>query len=148
MRNIRIVWSLLALAVGGVGLLATYLASWPLLEFSSCETDPGYDPARCDESLIDTGGEGVVMACLLPAVLCGVPAVLPRRRVAWGIVAALVVCAIVVFVTVGGVGLMFAATAVAAAGLAASFSRLAGPARPATVDVRSLLARVDQQRRR
>ncbi|WP_180279692.1 hypothetical protein [Rhodococcus qingshengii] len=44
MRMIRVAWSLLALAVGGFAMTATYLASWPQSQFTSCEIDPAYDP--------------------------------------------------------------------------------------------------------
>ncbi|MCK8673944.1 hypothetical protein M1M07_22900 [Rhodococcus sp. HM1] len=82
MRNIRVAWSFPALAVGGFSVIALYVASWPQSAFTSCEVDPGYDPVTCTESLIHRRGAGYVTAMVLPALLCTVPALVPKRSTA------------------------------------------------------------------
>ncbi len=116
-------------------------------EFTGCEIDPGYDPARCGESLIDRGGSGYVAALLAPAVLCAVPVVVPQRSVVWGAVAALTVGAILAFVTVGGVAMMLAVTAVPAAALAMGYARLTTKDQTAPAGGLSLLHQVSQRQR-
>ncbi|MCZ4554188.1 hypothetical protein O4215_01255 [Rhodococcus maanshanensis] len=145
MRIIRLAWSLLTLAVGAFGLIATYLAAWPESQFTACEIEPGRDTAACDESLIDRGGFGYVVALLLPTILCAVPVVFPRRSIAWATVGALIVSGIVVVATVGGVAMMLAATAVPAFVLAACHARLAAQDHTASIGGRSLLRRLRQQ---
>lgn len=147
MRMIRVAWSLLALAVGGFAMTATYLASWPQSQFTSCEIDPAYDPVACSESLIDRGGAGYVEALLVPAVLCAVPVVVPRRSVAWATVGTLVVAAVVAFVRVGGVAMMLVPTAVPATVLAGFHRRLAERDATTSVSAQSFLERVHQQQR-
>lgn len=146
---IRVAWSLLALAVGGFAMTATYVASWPQSQFTSCEIDPAYDPVACSESLIDRGGgAGYVAAMLLPAVLCAVPVVVPRRSVAWATVGGtLVVAAVVALVMVGGVAMMLVATAVPATVLAGFHRRLAERDAATSVSAQSFLERVHQQQR-
>ncbi|WP_413769013.1 hypothetical protein [Rhodococcus pyridinivorans] len=147
MRMIRAAWSLLALAVGGFAMTATYVASWPQSQFTSCEIDPAYDPVACSESLIDRGGAGYVAAMLLPTVLCAVPVVVPRRSVAWATVGTLVVATIVAFAMVGGVAMMLVATAVPATVLAGFHRHLAERGTTTSVSAQSFLERVHQQQR-
>lgn len=148
MKIIRVAWLFLALAVGGLGMIATYLASWPQSEFTSCEIDPAYDPVACNESLLDRGGEGYIAAMVLPAVLCTIPAFVPRRSVAWATVGVSVVAATVAFVMVGGVAMMCIAAAVPAIVLAAIHTRLAEQSPdPGSVNAQSFLERVCEQQR-
>jgi hypothetical protein len=144
---IRAAWSLLALAVGGFAMIAMYVASWPQSEFTSCEIDPAYDPVACSESLIDRGGAGYVAAMLLPAVLCVVPVVVPRRSVAWATVGTLIVAAIVAFAMVGGVAMMLVATAVPATVLAGFHRHLAERGTTTSVSAQSFLERLHHQQR-
>ncbi len=144
---IRAAWSFLALAVGGFAMIATYLASWPQSEFTSCEIDPMADPVACNESLTDQSGAGYVAAMVLPVVLCAVPAIVPRRSVAWATVAMLIVAAIVAFVIVGGVAMMLVATAVPATVLAGFHLHLAERGATTSVAAQSFLDRVHQQQR-
>ncbi|AHD24151.1 hypothetical protein Y013_25925 (plasmid) [Rhodococcus pyridinivorans SB3094] len=115
---------MLALAVGGFAMIATYVASWPQSQFTSCEIDPASDPAACTESLLDQGGAGYVAAMMVPAVLCTVPALIPRRNGAWATVAALITAAIIAFATVGGVAMMCIATQVVEVLLIGDHSRM------------------------
>ncbi len=144
---IRAAWLFLALAVGGFAMIATYLASWPQYQFTSCEIDPMSDPIVCNESLIDQGGAGYVVAMVLPVVLCAIPAIAPRRSVAWATVGMLIAAAIVAFVIVGGVAMMLVATAVPATVLAGFHPHLAKRDTTTPVTAQSFLARVHQQQR-
>ncbi|AHD24163.1 membrane protein (plasmid) [Rhodococcus pyridinivorans SB3094] len=147
MRMIRAAWSLLALAVGGFAMTATYLASWPQSEFTSCEIDPAYDPVACSESLIDRGGARYVEALLVPSALCVVPVVVPRRSVAWATAGTLVVAAIVAFGRVGGGAMMLVPTAVPATVLAGFHRHLAERGATTSVSAQSFLERVHHQQR-
>lgn len=123
MSHVRILWSILTLATGMLGVVTLYFASQSKSAFTTCEIEPEYDPT-CGDSLIGSVGTVYVVGLFLPTALCAVPALFPRRTVAWATVGVLIVSATVVFTLAGGVGAFLAATAVPALLLAAGHDRL------------------------
>lgn len=122
----RLAWLLILLAVGALGVVALYLASWPMYHFNDCELGLGDDWAGCQDSLLDERGGGYVVAMLLPAAVCAVPVAFPARSFEWGAAGTLVAGAVVAFATVGGAAVLLAATAALAVALAASRGRFGG----------------------
>jgi len=86
---VRAGWIVLASACAGLGLLA---ATSPMLSITSCELgypDAGVMPGEdCEAAIARYYGPPIVTALAAPALLCLLPALFPRRRLA-GVIAAL-----------------------------------------------------------
>ena len=127
MAPVRIAWILLAGLIFNFASIAVFVASIPEYRYTSCEVFGG--GAGCMESASSRGGYEIVAVLVFAVVLCLIPALLPRRVVAWVVAVALLGSGLVLVGAIGNGGIGFVFVAIAAVALASLHRRLASGGR-------------------
>ncbi|MFD6063003.1 hypothetical protein [Rhodococcus wratislaviensis] len=94
MTVMRFAWVLLAVVTTALGVFA---ASNPMLQITECElglSSQGISASECNESIWDHFGGVLVLVLAVPAVVCLIPAAVPRPTVAWAVAGSMLLASV------------------------------------------------------